>query len=452
MRLPVTRPALRLTAVLLAVPFLAATSSRAQSPSQTNGTRLEVDGDRRQMDEAHLTEERERINARLLETANLIQSSEAQMSAIETRLGELEAQEKLVRGSLEERQGSISSLLSVMQRMGRNPPPVMITRREDALAMVRSAILLAAAFPELRGQARALTDQLNDLVRVMTDIRSEGEKLRAESGKLEDARTRLSLLMNAKRQSLVERQDELVQMQKSAAEISKSVIELGDLIQKLDKEVAERTTLGAYEKQLQTEPQKLAALPSIASGSPLLAAIPPSAKQMPTDDRPASAVLAPNGERLAMTTPGRIKPAVPFHLAKAQLPAHGRRVLSFGDKTQYGSQSKGIVLETRQGAQVISPSDGWVVFAGEFRSYGQLLIINAGGGYHLLLAGMSQIDVQLGQFVLAGEPIGVMSGTAKAVQGKTQDTAPVLYVEFRKEGRPIDPDPWWADGSRKVQG
>jgi septal ring factor EnvC (AmiA/AmiB activator) len=373
------------------------------------------------------------------------------MSAIEARLGELEAQEKLVRGSLEQRQGSISSLLSVMQRMGRNPPPVMITRREDALAMVRSAILLAAAFPELRGQARALTDQLDDLVRVMTDIHSEGEKLRAETAKLEDARTRLSLLMNAKRQSLAERQEELAQMQKSAAEISKNVMELGDLIQKLDKEVAEKTTLGAYEKQLQSEQQKAAALPAIVSGSaePLLAAISPSAKP---DDRPASAVLAPNGERLAMATPGRIKPAVPFHLAKAQLPAHGRRVLSFGDRTQYGSQSKGIVLETRQGAQVISPSDGWVVFAGEFRSYGQLLIINAGGGYHLLLAGMSQIDVQLGQFVLAGEPIGVMSGTAKAVQGKAQDTAPVLYVEFRKEGRPIDPDPWWADGSRKVQG
>jgi septal ring factor EnvC (AmiA/AmiB activator) len=440
--------------VLLALPLLAATSSQAQSPSQSNATRLEVDANRRQLDEAHFTEERERVNARLLETAKLIQSSEAQMSAIEARLGELEAQEKTVRGSLEQRQGSISSLLSVMQRMGRNPPPVMITRREDALAMVRSAILLAAAIPELRGQASALTDQLNDLVRVMTDIRTEGEKLRAESAKLEDARTRLSLLMDAKRQSLVEHQEDLAQLRNSATEISKSVIELGDLIQKLDKEVAEKTTLGAYEKQLLTEQQSLAALPSIAPGSaePSLAAIPPSAKQMPTDDRPASAVLAPNGERLAMTTPGRIKPAVPFHLAKAQLPAQGRRVLSFGDKTQYGSQSKGIVLETRQGAQVISPSDGWVVFAGEFRSYGQLLIINAGGGYHLLLAGMSQIDVQLGQFVLAGEPIGVMSGTAKAVQGKAQDTAPVLYVEFRKEGRPIDPDPWWADGSRKVQG
>ena len=98
-----------------------------------------------------------------------------------------------------------------------------------------------------------------------------------------------------------------------------------------------------------------------------------------------------------------------------------------------------------------SPSDGWIVYAGGFRSYGQLLIINAGGGYHILLAGLSQIDAQLGQFVLAGEPVGVMSAAAKS-STHTQDNAPVLYIEFRKDQRPVDPDPWWLDGSRKVQG
>ena len=121
-----------------------------------------------------------------------------------------------------------------------------------------------------------------------------------------------------------------------------------------------------------------------------------------------------------MLTPGRIKPAIPFGDAKGllPLPAQGRRVLTFGEKTQYGSQSKGLVLETRHGGQVVSPSDGWIVYAGEFRSYGQLLIINAGGGYHILLAGLSQIDVQLGQFVLAGEPVGVMSTAAKTTRGQ----------------------------------
>jgi septal ring factor EnvC (AmiA/AmiB activator) len=153
-------------------------------------------------------------------------------------------------------------------------------------------------------------------------------------------------------------------------------------------------------------------------------------------------------------SPGRIKPEIAFSDANGRLPmpAQGRQVLGFGEKTQFGGQSKGIVLETRQGAQVTSPCDGWIVYAGEFRSYGQLLIINAGGGYHVLLAGLSQIDVQPGQFVLAAEPVGTMSGWAQQAQPAAANNAPVLYVEFRKDGRPIDPDPWWVAGHRKVQG
>ena len=116
-----------------------------------------------------------------------------------------------------------------------------------------------------------------------------------------------------------------------------------------------------------------------------------------------------------------------------------------------GSTLKGISLQTREEARITAPADGWVVYAGEFRSYGQLLIINAGGGYHVLLAGMSRIDVSLGQFVLAGEPIAVMGNAAPPSQGD-DSSRPVLYVEFRKDGRPIDPDPWWAEASEKVQG
>jgi septal ring factor EnvC (AmiA/AmiB activator) len=80
------------------------------------------------------------------------------------------------------------------------------------------------------------------------------------------------------------------------------------------------------------------------------------------------------------------------------------------------------------------------------------LIVNAGGGYHILLAGMSRIDVSLGQFVLAGEPIAVMGGSPASSQGGNDNSRPVLYVEFRKDGKPIDPDPWWAEASEKVQG
>ena len=409
-------------------------------------------------DLAQIQQEREQLNVRLLDMAKAIQSGEAQLTTIEQRLGELEAQEGLIRGSLDKSHGSISGLLAAMQRMGRNPPPVMVTRREDALTMVRSAMMLAAAFPELRGQAAALSAQLGDLVRVIDESRQAGDRLRTETTRLEDHRVQLAALVETRKQTVTERQKELAQVRKDAAEFSRNVSNLNELIGKLDKSVAEKTRLGAYERQLAAEAQarNAAVDPAVAAAGGAgdgVAASPRTAAlgKMPEDHRP-SITLQP-GERLLMASPGRIQPAIPFEQSRGRLlmPAQGRQIQGFGDKAQSG-RSDGIVIETRAGAQVVSPNDGWIMYAGEFRSYGQILIINAGGGYHVLLAGLSQIDVQVGQFVLAGEPIGLMVAAPKSASVKTQETAPVLYIEFRKNQRPIDPGPWWAETARKVAG
>ena len=411
-----------------------------------------------QKDLDKIAAERQRINARLVETAKLIQQSEAQLNVIEARLEELAAQEKHQRRLLEQSHGNISTILAAMLRMGRNPPPVMVTSPKDVLSAFRSGMLSTSVFVELNGEATALSEKLSDLVRIMTSSREESDKLRRETTRLNDARLRLAGVQEEKRQSLAERQTELAQVRQAAAEITRNVADLGELIAKLDKEVQEKTGLGAYEKEVASASPPVPA-PSLEQSSagprpPPSITASTSGPAAASEEARSSVVLAPAGDRVAMLTPGRIKPAIPFGDAKGllPLPAQGRRVLTFGEKTQYGSQSKGLVLETRHGGQVVSPSDGWIVYAGEFRSYGQLLIINAGGGYHILLAGLSQIDVQLGQFVLAGEPVGVMSTAAKTASGKTQDNAPILYIEFRKDQRPIDPDPWWVDASRKVQG
>jgi septal ring factor EnvC (AmiA/AmiB activator) len=136
------------------------------------------------------------------------------------------------------------------------------------------------------------------------------------------------------------------------------------------------------------------------------------------------------------------------------LPVNGVKTRDFGAPDQLGGTEKGISITTRAGAQVTAPCDGWVVYAAPYRSYGQLLILNAGGGYHVLLAGMERISVDLGQFVLTGEPIAVMGGgTQVASRIVTGSPQPVLYIEFRKDGTPVDPSPWWATSdSEKVRG
>jgi septal ring factor EnvC (AmiA/AmiB activator) len=136
------------------------------------------------------------------------------------------------------------------------------------------------------------------------------------------------------------------------------------------------------------------------------------------------------------------------------MPANGVKIRNFGTPDGLGGAEKGISIATRDGAQVTAPCDGWVVYAGPFRSYGQLLILNAGGGYHVLLAGMERISVDLGQFVLTGEPVAVMgSGARVAAKVPIGSSQPVLYVEFRKDGTPVDSGPWWARSEgEKVRG
>ena len=464
-------PSVGLAAVmLLAGSALAETATSAEeAKKKLESRRIELENVQSkakalETDVDAITAEREKLNKRLVETADLIKKSEGQLTSIENRLGELGAQEKILKGSLNERQGQIAKLLSALQRMGRNPPPVLITQREDALKMVRSAMLLAAAFPQLGNQAKALAARLNELLRVMTEMRAQSEQLRTETARLNDAKTRLAGLLDAKKTSLEERQGELKRMRMVSAEISESVTDLNELIAKLDQAVKENTGLGAYEKE--TKEKEAAASPPLAGspdGKPQPDATPDAAAPAtePKSETPAApsttgksvdvVELSPGA---TLGSPGRIKPEIAFAQAQGRLPlpAQGRQVLGFGEKTQFGGQSKGLVLETRQGAQVTSPCDGWIVYAGEFRSYGQLLIINAGGGYHVLLAGLSQIDVQPGQFVLGAEPIGTMSGWTQQAQSAAANSAPVLYIEFRKDGTPIDPDPWWVQGHQKVQG
>jgi septal ring factor EnvC (AmiA/AmiB activator) len=112
----------------------------------------------------------------------------------------------------------------------------------------------------------------------------------------------------------------------------------------------------------------------------------------------------------------------------------GKVVTKFGTREMVG-EARGIRIESRPGAQVVAPYDGKIVFAGPFRHYGQLLIIEHGDGYHSLLAGFGQLYGSIGQWVLTGEPVGVMTAKKSANQ---------LYLELRSEGRAINPEPWLA--------
>ena len=417
-------------------------------------------------DVVYLKKERSRLKQQLIETAKRVRRGEERLTEFEEELRALNVKEQKARASLSTQHRTITKLLAAMQRMGRNPPPVVVTRREDALAMVRSAMMLASVFPELKGKALALSSQLNELVEIMTATRTRRDELRAENKRIADSRLKLETLVTERRNTITLHQSEIVELQRTAARLARTVTNLDQLVAKLDEEVSKKSKLGEYEREIAAlkpsidpdPPQTTEVKPAVKPEVEPLAKTPGKSDRIagkaPTPKKPA-VELKPSNNRYALLRPGRLKPEIRFGRAKGTLlmPASGRKIIDYGQKNSFGRKSEGISIETRASAQITSPSDGWVVFAGPFRLYGQLLIINGGNGYHVLLAGLSQIDVSLGQFVIKGEPVGVMGKTTKSDQlGGGQDENPVLYVEFRKKGRPINPKPWWSRKSKKVQG
>ncbi len=440
-----------------------------------------------------LEAERERLKTELMDSARTVQVTEAKLTSIESRLTELEIREKFFRDALAREHEQLAGLLAAMQRMGRNPPPIIATQRTDALAMVRSAMALAQAFPELKAAADKLKAQIDGLVRIKAEIETERDRLRGENIRLASAQTRLEDLMKARDRSLAERSQELAEIRAASERLGRNIRDLDSLLSSLDAVVRRNTELGAYDEALRRERQAEASRPRAADaqapgptqGSPPATApdapdtsrqvavpgpdrepvmgqsgsqtseTPPRATGLRSDERDIALASPPRGGLVLRPTQdtgavrtSRLVPSIPFDQAKGKLPLPvvGRRVRSFGERMDVGrGRSDGIVLETRPNARVTSPSDGWVVYAGEFGSFRHVLIINAGGGYHVMLAGLARIDAQIGDFVLASEPVGVMGATVGA------EGAPLLFVQFRKGRQAIDPDPWWSKGQIVAQ-
>jgi septal ring factor EnvC (AmiA/AmiB activator) len=382
-----------------------------------------LDSQKKLQDEiAALSEDRRQLNQSLIDTAAGIRGAEGRISASEGRLAQLTATEASIRKSLDSRRDVIGEILATLQRMGRRPPPAMLVRPEDALDSLRAAMLLGAVVPEMRSEAQSLAGELSDLVRIRGEAAAERDGLSRNLLALSMEQNRMALLVDErqKRQSEIEKQ--LDSERQHAVALSKQADNLKDLIAKLQRglDSASRAERSAQEGR---------------------------------------ALGDTRADLSALKDPGRLGPAIVFASAKGLLPVpvNGVKSRDFGAPDGNGGTEKGISITTRPGAQVTAPCDGWVVYAAPYRSYGKLLILNAGGGYHVVLAGMERISVDIGQFVLTGEPVAAMgSGPQVAsamVTGASGASQPVLYIEFRKDGSPVDPNPWWAPPeSEKVRG
>ena len=373
-------------------------------------------------DLAGMKDDQERMARDLDASAARRAELDRQIAESEVSLTSLNDRQDNLRASLKARRSVLAEVLAALQRIGRNPPPALLVTPDDALSSVRSAILLGAVVPEIRSETEALARDLEELAELRKAISTERQLLQqaladnqAESGRLEALSIeKLALRQEAERRLEAERL--------RAESLAERSAELEGLIASLQGEIGSlRAAADAARKAEEERKRRIAEQLERA--------------------RKLAAVQLPDKNRIA--------PAYAFSALKGTLPqpAKGETVRFFGAEDGTGHGLTGEFLATDAGSAVRAPADGWIAYSGPFRSYGQTLILDAGEGYLLVLAGMDTIRVSEGQFVLAGEPVATMGaarGASPAALALAVDK-PTLYIEIRKDEQPVDPREWWRD-------
>ncbi len=358
-----------------------------------------------------LGQEADALSTALIGTAARIQAQEDALISAEQRMTELLEQEQSAAEQLGDHQLELGALLGAMQTLERQRPPALLVTPDDAVKAVQSAILLDEIVPKLMVRADLLAKELSDLRTLREDIVAEQAAIAVAETKLEYERQLIEQLLSLKIEQQTDIEKTMAADQRRIDELAKRATTLKALIQGLESE------------------SDLA-----------IAGLPGSADQ--SDAEIGDEIRA---QRTALLR---------FSDAKGSLkmPVSGSVLLKYGAPTPDGDESLGVTLGTRANAQVIAPFDGRIVFAGPFMDYEQLLLIEAGEGYHILLTGMARIYGNVGDRLLAGEPVGKMRAIPNDSTAEANELAPQLYLELRKNGDPINPMPWLASNENKVSG
>lgn len=380
-----------------------------------------ADALRREIEE--MQGDRSRQNAALIAAAQRVKLAEADIAVLEDRMGDLIVQELEVRGRLDGADENISNVLAALERISRDPPPALMINPDNALDSARSALLIAAIVPQLRERADAVTADLNQLGAIKAAALEQQSKLEANLQVLEEEQLRIGSLIAARKQSENLASAALANEEAEAQALADRATSLKQLIDELTARAA---------------------------------AVATAAQATETANNGGNApALDQQTIRMALANPDRTEPAVPFAQARGFLtmPSSGVTVIEYGAGDGFGGISRGLSVVTRADAQVVSPADGWVLFAGDYLNYGKIVILNTGQDYTVLLAGLEKVDVRIGQFVMMGEPVGAMGSQTigRTVATSAGVSRPTLYIEMRKNNEPVDPTGWWAAAATPTQ-
>jgi len=361
----------------------------ALAEAQRQGAAAAARAAKLEADAARVTEAADRTARDAAAIAARIQQSEADIAAHEARMRLIARDRAQLRARLAERQRPLVRLTAALQRLSRRPPGLALLRPGSIHDTMHMRALLETMLPEVERRTAALKAEIARGKALEARARLAAGQLRASEAELR--RRRQSLLAVETRQRLDSRNATGIADREAerALALAEQARDLGALVNDLGRAGELRTAL--------------ARLPG-----PVM--------------RPAR----PETAQVADAAP--MADAAPARLAGYMLPVAGRLVSGFGGTVAGQPRTRGIVLAARAGAQVVAPGAGRVAFAGPYRGYGRIVIVEHDGGWTSLVTGLAQLDVQVGQTLVAGSPLGL-----------TGPGAPLVTLELRRGGEPVNP-------------
>jgi len=310
----------------------------------------------------------------LVKLTRSIRTNESELSALKVKILKQEAEHDVLLETLNEDQKSISQLIMGLERMRRMPPEAMFIKPGAPYKTAQSAMLLQKILPQVHEQAAQLRDDLETLEVKTKSLLADRDKALATSKALEDEQAKLAGLLKERERLYSKTNTNLKAAEGKIKKIAKKSKNLSQLVENIDAD----------------------------------------------------------NKRQASKAPVRTARNIPIPKAgKPSLPISGEIIVAYKEPDSFGAPSEGLTLKGERSGIVSAPMGGVIRFAGTFKNYGKMVIIEHKGGYHSLIAGMEKMNATVNQSVLSGEPIGKLSKSAKSSHH--------LYFELRHKGKAVHP-------------
>ncbi len=379
-------------------------------PALHPARQLEREKAEREARKSTLESEAKKINAELEGTqkdlvaiAGEIKKNETELNKLDLRIRDGRKEQFAIEKRLKKDKGAIGDLVLALERLNRTPPEAIIARPGAPLETAQSAMLLQGILPDIYSRAENLKKDLTRLSELIKQLQDDQEQAKKTGAELAEKQAKISALLEKRKDLYARNRSDVKEEETALKDLSARASNLKDLVSRIEereKQAAEeeRTRLAAIEREARSLPKA-------------------EQKEIKQAAVTAAAIRA-----TPIPSPG-----------SAQLPVSGMIKTGFRQMDDIGAESQGLTIESRPGGLVVAPMGGVVRYAGTFKNYGRIIIVEHQKEYHSLIAGLSRIDTVVGQSVAAGEPVGVLPKTS------SEGGRPTLYYELRLKGEPINP-------------